>query len=572
MGYKRRVDLIDDFNCDNAHRTVKCKKDSTIGTEPEAHNINESQSHTADLCTIIFADSGNVPRDMRDKLRYDPRAHLLHADLDDYAQSCDANVIIKVNELTSRGASFDIDCKRFWDANSTLQFDLTAKHVAIETILTQVGPGTQKIRLICVRIVKSHQTVHSLDRSFASEIEDRKDVAYALFEELHGSHHPTIVIGNVGLALSSIATFADEYKNETGIDINAKTHLFLSRTQELIAICTKSATYEVAQLAQPVPDRMIIMQVSSADASSGRPHSAASACLTDPWTPLEERHRVQQPGVTLTPRTNLFLRLLAQVSASPREDSHQVADLLLRPVQAQISSEDNTVGPVDVKKSIHRCDMALDLIAKARAHVGVSVNKQALTLDNYKQALIYLQGVFERNFMKKKLLKKEIETYTNNREQLTKQDKKCIRRQRRGAFKAWQMTLLGNKALMSALLSHGFCEANAIQEFMDAYLHAKFYDGDIPVLSATDRETKRREALHARKKMRYAKSLQRRFDQQDLNDEQLELMRQYESGELERECIEKDSAYGHGSHVPRILRHEYALFIAGYKNMDDNAK
>ena len=71
-----------------------------------------------------------------------------------------------------------------------------------------------------------------------------------------------------------------------------------------------------------------------------------------------------------------------------------------------------------------------------------------------------------------------------------------MRKDRRGAFKTWKRSLLGNHAFLMAVLRNGFFDITSQQELMVAVLQEQSNSGgDHP--AEHDREERRRDALEA---------------------------------------------------------------------------
>jgi hypothetical protein len=603
-------------------KSVAAYYEAAMSLKRKAEFIDQSASggeHPVAKCTILFADTGTVHRELQGKILDDRRQPVSIEAVQEYADECDADIVVRVQELTPGGPIITARSLGWqeltpgvasqssgnWQARAAVKWKLTPEYCATTFKLRRSTPCSEEIDLIVVRIIKGKS---NLPRVHFSN-DQRKAVAFALFKELKDALRPTIVLGNPGFALSSIVRFFQEYKNETNFDIAAHTQLLLSRDQELLCLHTARCNQTVLQLRRPTPDRIFTIQISSEDTSSGGKHPAASAKDEHPCG-VEDTSNGGQ-GALLTTRTQALLRFLSEASDGTETTEH-LASFLLRPVQdtssggqhpAASASSHGTCAlkPVDIAESVGRWDRALALIEKARSHVGVTFANRTLTESDLLKALDWLQkSCFEEHFMQNRELKENITWLEAYPGKYTKAQKKKIKDDRRGAFRVWKHSLLGNTALFHAILHHGLFNLDDMREFMLAFFECgpgagkcgrNSDDAHLAASSRSKLETLRSEALEARKSLKRAKQLanevehwtketgstialsEQLYEAIDergpaLTREETKLLQELDSGKLEARCLEKNRAYGHGAGVESIPRHEAILFRVSCNRLD----
>ena len=278
------------------------------------------------------------------------------------------------------------------------------------------------------------------------------------------------------------------------------------------------------------------------------------------------------PGAaTLTPRAEVLLRMFSELSDNAEDGKEELARLMLNPIQTHERMTDDgmsVTGPVDIATSVRCFETALKRLQAAREEVGVTGN-QKLTDQQFNKAQRWLQkACFEKHFMRNKDLAKEIRTYDDPHNWLSREHKHFIRSRRRSAFKSWKRSLLGNTALVHAVLMYGFVEPHEMCEFMKHFLRIS-EDPDVaePEVDHEDREPLRRQALAARKRLRRARYIQRQIESGKSiwahnsrwnghwtpSAHDLEELKLLESGELREICDRKNKAYGHGSGAQKSL-------------------
>ena len=222
----------------------------------------------------------------------------------------------------------------------------------------------------------------------------------------------------------------------------------------------------------------------------------------------------------------------------------------------------------------------LDLANNARYSAGVERDKQTLSGHQFKLAYNWLQHeCFEKHYISNERIVKEIQELDDGKFKHGK-EKKRIHDDRRGAFKKWQHTLLGNTHLFHAMMRHGLFEFDDLQDFMVSYVQILVEEkqrrsataaASVDTMLSEDEEKQRRlrlreDALAARRRLKNARKLAK--SEQPMSMSELILLEQLNTGELDRLCLEKSRAYGHGDGTKSTSRDEATLFRVSYNLLD----
>ena len=502
-----------------------CKADSE-----HAANSTSGCKHAESKCTIVFADIGKAHPDIEDRIITDVREPLSVTEVNDYANMVDAEVVVQVSELAPpNGRPMDELAEARWcvfptpewkceDSVDMIKTD-TGKIVGRVVILRQ---ASQQIRVILVRIIKGKGGTNL----FIDELQ-RKTIAFALLKELEDATGPTLILGNPGFTLASVVRYCAEYETETNFNLSATTETFTDSRQDLICIARRWKNCTVKQIDRELANtRLLIIKVTTMSTSSGDEHPAvarpwdllesptAYAISSDDEHPAAAAKKKPRPSstpppraATLTPRVDVLLRMFSVLSDNAEEGKEELARLILNPIQTHERMTDDgmsVTGPVDIATSVRCFETALKRLQAAREEVGVFFDNQKLTDMQFNKAQRWLQkACFEKHFMRNKDLAKEIRTYDDPHNWLSREHKQFIRSRRRSAFKSWKRSLLGNTALVHAVLMYGFAEPHEMCEFMKHFLRiSEEPDVAEPEVDHEDREPLRRQALAARKRLR----------------------------------------------------------------------
>ena len=146
--------------------------------------------------------------------------------------------------------------------------------------------------------------------------------------------------------------------------------------------------------------------------------------------------------------------------------------------------------------------------------------------------------------------------------------KNDLRQRRRGAFNSFFNSVCsGNAHFGRAVLRHGFSTPREFQMLLQEFYEYTTSEKYRQEQANKKRDKKKRAvAFAARKRVRDARSLQRKLDEgrlqeMDLGAAQRELLQLYSTGDLERERNEANKAYGFGGGVEDGLSIEQIITI-----------
>ena len=228
------------------------------------------------------------------------------------------------------------------------------------------------------------------------------------------------------------------------------------------------------------------------------------------------------------------------------------------------------IDPIDVKRSAALFTFTLELLRQIRRDVGVAQNNKTLESDEMTHALSKLKQTFEQHFMRNTdLQKKKTEIASLHGKQ-----KASLRKDSRGAFKAWCRSLLGDYSVVLAILRHG------IFDFSDLERCATFL--------RTERETRaagaggvaqparnhalRKQALQARRAIRDARKWRDwQKDGWQLKPSQNRQAILFENGELEKRMRDTNASYEFGLGADGHLSKERAMTLDVFTMQDLNS-
>ena len=113
----------------------------------------------------------------------------------------------------------------------------------------------------------------------------------------------------------------------------------------------------------------------------------------------------------------------------------------------------------------------------------------------------------KRNFMVNKKLKARICDLVERPAELSRKTKQKTRMDRRSAFKAWKMQLLGNVRFLHAIMRNGIFQLRDQQDLATAVLQEQSSVDEHHAENVTHRDTLRAEAVHARQQLKKARRL-----------------------------------------------------------------
>ena len=150
-------------------------------------------------------------------------------------------------------------------------------------------------------------------------------------------------------------------------------------------------------------------------------------------------------------------------------------------------------------------------------------------------------------------------------------EKEKLRKDARNAFKSWKHTLLGNHTFLLAVLRNGIFDTRSQQELMIAVLQEQndLMNSDDDHSPEQDKKELRGKALEAQQKLKDARKLSNKvFIESDLSRQDLQLLKEFSCGLLDKKVKENDNAYGHGRGVRIVTKEEKACFRMSRNTLD----
>ena len=218
--------------------------------------------------------------------------------------------------------------------------------------------------------------------------------------------------------------------------------------------------------------------------------------------------------VALTPRHKVHMKILQQLAGGAgstlpdSDDAHLTVELLYQPIAEQTRDKHGVVhtSPIDVDVSGNTFVSAILLLKKIRAEVGAKKDGTTLTIVQFETALQNLKTIFENHFLLNRKLRDDLRRKKADPDALTRQEKKLINTEFRGAFSVWLKSLLGDRAFAFALLRHGIFEFSDLRRCTQALRQGASDDGGVSQSARNPPNPMlRRVALNARKDERDAK-------------------------------------------------------------------
>ena len=160
-------------------------------------------------------------------------------------------------------------------------------------------------------------------------------------------------------------------------------------------------------------------------------------------------------------------------------------------------------SPIDVDVSGNTFVSAILLLKKIRAEVGAKKDGTTLTTVQFETALQNLKTIFENHFLLNRKLAWDLQRNKDESRALSREEKKQIITEFRGAFSVWLKSLLGDKAFAFALLRHGIFDFADLRRLAEALRQGASDDGGVSQsASDTPNPMLRRTAINARRQVR----------------------------------------------------------------------
>ena len=220
-------------------------------------------------------------------------------------------------------------------------------------------------------------------------------------------------------------------------------------------------------------------------------------------------------------------------------------------------------SPIDVDVSGNTFVSAILLLKKIRADVGAKTDGKTLTNVQFEEGLEILKTTFETNFLLNRKLADDLRRKKDDPSALTREEKKQINTEFRGAFSVWLRSLLGDKAFVFALLRHGIFDFSDLRKCAQALRQEASDDGGISQSARDAPNPKLRQAaVRARRRERDAKKYKRWAIQGWIctpwEQQQIILL---ERGDLAKQVRSANAAYGFGKGAEGPLSREQAMTL-----------
>ena len=239
----------------------------------------------------------------------------------------------------------------------------------------------------------------------------------------------------------------------------------------------------------------------------------------------------------------------------------------LRPVVS--SSNPDSTGVIDVTATLEALDNSFNLLKRARAQAGVPRDNKTLDNTEFKAAHDWLFETFQDRFMENDDLHDRVHNASVDNV-LTGKAKKKLYHDKRGAFKVWKRSLVGNTAFLMAVLRNGWFDGQSQQQqLMMAVLQEQTENTGENPPAEHDRKELRMKALQARKKVREARKLaEQGLPESQLSTGQMALLHELNMGVLDDRRLKNDTAYKHGEGIKNRTKEEAAVLRMSCNELD----
>jgi hypothetical protein len=556
---------------------------SSTDRKSTSGEASSGSEHSAETFTFVFGDSASIPLDLQRHLVGDSRPNYNPNDVHEFAQELDADLEIRVDTIDiEQNTHWHIRLQKPWTNSAPEIVYLTERWHVVRSTVRRSTPCAEEHHLVLVNTLKGKASAPA-DLQFS--LTERKANVFALFTLLLESEDSTIVVGNFGFALSSIFRFGEEYKQETGVDVTNRFELIASDDQQLLCFHTKEKGQRCLRIDAAAPDKILVVQIRSnerlAKDTDASPHGGE--CLAEEADSSGGEHPAGSESLPVSEtRAHTLMVLLSE--ASEQLNVNLLENILLQPVveyRHPYRDGIGVTGPIDMEGTLALLTYTLDLANNARFSAGVRNPNQTLSSHEFEVAYHWLQHeCFEKYFLCNERIIREVQELDDAPETINRKEKKRIRNDRRGAFKTWQHALMGNIHLFRAMMRHGLFEFADLQDFMVAYTQILEEEkqrrstnaaASVDTMLSEDIEKKRQlqlreDALAARRRLKHARKLA--MSQQQLSIAELDLLEKLNSGELDRLCLERNRAYGHGDGTKSIARDDATLFRVSCNLLD----
>jgi len=279
--------------------------------------------------------------------------------------------------------------------------------------------------------------------------------------------------------------------------------------------------------------------------------------------PLEEAPpgSLQHDGAIASPGSQVVHSLFTEAEENTSGHS-SVADHILSILHARDNHPVHVQGALD------------DAIAFRKRMVNIlavrnSERDQRWSLDDWKsyfaehcfgaEDMTHVMECWKREFVENHMCSETKKKVQDSREIGSREEKNKAHQTERGALRAWEMETYGSPHIVRCFLKFPVVTANPdvqLKGFMTDYaewirtdLHAAQKSRSSKDKSDDDRLRDQRRKLKCHRlrfKCRMARALAKKRDHLVLDDAQSRLLRQYENGDLQRQCDEATREHGFG--------------------------
>ena len=519
---------------------------------------------------IIFADAGCISSRLQKSLIKDERMQLETDDLLETAEIFEAPIIIgsdfPVDTLPENTHMSSRSChtkgihatswhiwydQMTWSVEEFRSVPLSRVHPRLRdrecAIMHLIHDRGYEIAVMFVKVLKGNAAAADTLQLGYSEREEVVEVAFRFLAKERDC--PVILAGDLGVGLATVHA----YIRSSALQEKVQTHC-IPKTTFHTFFCSAKHGYRATTINTDSP-RMLAYHI---EINSGDQHPTAQVT-----------HRSKH--VALTPRDQVHMKILQGLTDGAGsilpdgDDAHLTVDLLYQPIAEQTRDKQGVLhtGPIDVDVSGNTFVSAILLLKKIRANVDVKEDETTLTGDQFDKALQNLKTIFENHFLLNTRLAYDLRRKGEDPSALTREEKKQINTNFRGAFHSWLKSLLGDRAFVFALLRHGIFDFSDLRKCAEALRQGASDDGGISQSARhTPNAQLRRAALNARRQEKDAKKWAMWTDQgwncSSWQNKQIILL---ETGELAKQVQTANAAYGFGKGAEEALSREQAMTL-----------
>ena len=529
-----------------------------------------------------------------------------HDEKEYIAQSQNVDFLVEVEEIGTKTSKWKIGHRKpttrtFWESTPLVSTCLVSPQRAVQTTLRRSSPRSGQQEELNLYFIKTIKGKSSGPTNLFFGMQERRNLAFGIFDILLRSESTTLVMGNLGFSTNSIFTYAMEYQREKSIDLVNNLCVLTTHEQSLFCLHMKALRTDYEVLVSPsLASRFLFVDIRTTatrgpndetdnkDNSSSLHSAGTKSKLKDnssrshaPDTKKElkdnnsDSHSADtHQTFTLITKHEKFLKLLSNVI-----DEESFAYIMLQPVVATKSTRSSVdatdtiqlEGPIDIKETAQMLQMSLEIARDARKSVGVEASNVTLSEKQREAAFEFVKNnIFVKKFMRKEPHRTKYLALLDNDNLFAGRERQELRQTVRGAFKAWLHGLMGNTALFMVVLKHGLFRSKDHQRFMIAYHQVK-QEGErdkLPTdgMSPKEKERVRTAALTARRNYRKAINLEASLLSEAptarakcLSPSEEKLVLEYRTGRLKQLLIAANTAYGHGFGSTRMETSEAVL-------------